>query len=54
MDLKQGHTPVIVSECLARGVLRNQCAYILATAWHETGRYRHMREICAPSPAQKR
>lgn len=54
MDIKQGHTPLIVSECRKRSVLRNQCAYILATAWHETGRYRHMREIWGPTPAQKR
>lgn len=54
MDLKQGHTPLIVSECLKRSVLRNQCAYILATAWHETGRYKYMREIWGPTPAQAR
>ncbi|HWK64113.1 MAG TPA: hypothetical protein VNS34_04190 [Rhizobiaceae bacterium] len=54
MDLKQGHTPLIVSECLKRGILRNQCAYILATAWHETGQYRYMREIWGPTAAQKR
>lgn len=54
MDLKQGHTPLIVSECRRRGVLRNQCAYILATAWHETGRYKYMREIWGPTAAQKR
>lgn len=52
MDLKQGHTSLIVSECLARGLPRNQCAYILATAWHETGRYKYMREIWGPTPAQ--
>lgn len=54
MDLTKGHTSLIVSECRKRGVLRNQCAYILATAWHETGRYRHMREIWGPTAAQKR
>lgn len=54
MDLKQGHTPLIVSECLKRGILGNQCAYILATAWHETGRYKYMREIWEPTAAQKR
>ena len=54
MDLKQGHTPLIVSECLKRGVLRNQCAYILATAWHETGRYKYMREIWGPTPTQRK
>lgn len=54
MDLKQGHTPLIISECLKRGILLNQCAYILATAWHETGRYKYMREIWGPTAAQKR
>ncbi len=54
MDLKQGHTPRIVSECQRRSVLRNQCAYVLATAWHETGRYKYMREIWGPTPAQAR
>lgn len=54
MDLKQGHTPLIVSECRHRGVLRNQCAYILATAWHETLRYKYMRELWGPTAAQKR
>lgn len=33
-------------------MLGNQCAYILATAWHETGRYKYMREIWGPTPAQ--
>lgn len=54
MDLKQGHTPLIVEECRKAGVLRNQCAYILGTAWHETGRYKYMREIWGPTAAQKR
>lgn len=54
MDLNKGHTPLIISECKRRSVLRNQCAYILATAWHETGRYRWMKEIWGPTGAQKR
>lgn len=29
-------------------------AYILATAWHETGRFRWLREIWGPTPAQRR
>lgn len=53
MDLNRGHTPLIVSECKRRNVLRNQCAYILATAWHESGRYRWMREIWGPTKAQR-
>ena len=54
MDLEQGHTPLIVSECRKHGLLRNQCAYVLATAWHETGRYKYMREIWGPTPVQRR
>jgi putative chitinase len=29
-------------------------AYVLATAWHETGRFKWLREIWGPTPAQKR
>lgn len=36
MDLKRGDTRLIIDACKAKGVLRNQCAYVLATAWHET------------------
>ncbi len=37
-DLIKGDTALIVDECKARGVLRNQCAYVLATAFWETAR----------------
>lgn len=33
----KGDTALIVDECKARGVLRNQCAYVLATTNLETG-----------------
>ena len=36
MDLKTGHTRLIIDECRKQGLLRNQCAYVLATAYHET------------------
>ncbi|TIM14456.1 MAG: hypothetical protein E5Y67_12310 [Mesorhizobium sp.] len=36
MDLKRGDTRLIIDACKAKGVLRNQCAYVLATAYHET------------------
>jgi hypothetical protein len=38
VDLKLGDTALIIDECRARGVLRNQCAYVLATAYWETAR----------------
>ncbi|MEH6725754.1 MAG: carboxypeptidase [Hyphomicrobiales bacterium] len=37
-DLIKGDTALIVDECKARGVLRNQCAYVLATTFWETAR----------------
>lgn len=36
MNLNLGDTKLIISEAEKRGVLRNQLAYILATAYHET------------------
>lgn len=36
MDLNLGDTQLILAECKKRGVLRNQAAYILATAKWET------------------
>ena len=36
MDLKLGDTRLIIDTCKANGLLRNQAAYVLATAWHET------------------
>jgi hypothetical protein len=36
MDLDKGHTRLIIDTCLKHGLLRNQAAYVLATAWHET------------------
>ncbi|MBO6901364.1 MAG: hypothetical protein JJ864_08460 [Rhizobiaceae bacterium] len=36
MDLNKGHTRLIIAECKKHGLLRNQAAYVLATAWHET------------------
>lgn len=38
MDLTIGHTGQILYECRRAGVLRNQAAYILATAFWETNR----------------
>jgi hypothetical protein len=36
MNLNLGDTQLIIQEAKKRGVLRNQLAYILATAYHET------------------
>lgn len=36
MDLKLGSTAALIAECKAQGLSRNQCAYVLATAYHET------------------
>ena len=38
VDLNLGHSRLIISTCMAYGVLRNQAAYILATAYWETAR----------------
>ena len=37
-DLTIGDTGLIIDECKVRGVLRNQCAYVLATTFWETAR----------------
>jgi hypothetical protein len=37
MNLEIGDTQAIIAEGRRRGVLRNQLAYILATAYHESG-----------------
>jgi hypothetical protein len=36
MDLSIGDTRLIIEACKARGALRNQAAYVLATAYHES------------------
>lgn len=36
MDLSKGHARLIINVCRANGLLRNQAAYVLATAYHET------------------
>jgi hypothetical protein len=38
MDLNLGSTRALKDECLRQGLLRNQCAYVLATAYWETAR----------------
>ena len=37
-DLTLGHTVLIISSCMRYGLLRNQAAYVLATAYWETAR----------------
>jgi hypothetical protein len=36
MNLDLGDTRAIIAECRKQGLLRNQAAYVLATAFHET------------------
>lgn len=38
MDLNLGYTGLILKECRKHGLLRNQAAYVLATAYWETAR----------------
>ena len=38
MDLKLGHTQLIIDTAKEYGLLRNQLAYVLATAYWETAR----------------
>lgn len=44
MNLTHPSVRLIIAECNAAMLLRNQTAYVLATAWHETGRFKYMRE----------
>jgi predicted chitinase len=36
MDLDIGDTRLLIAECGEHGLLRNQCAYVLATVWYES------------------
>ena len=36
MDLSLGDSRLIIGTCKSRGLLRNQCAYVLATSYHES------------------
>ena len=52
-SLKLGDTALIIAECKKRGLLRAQCAYVLATAHHETGgTMKPVRETFAATDAQ--
>lgn len=53
MDLSHGDGRLIVAACKKHGLLRNQCAYVLATAHHETaGTMKPVRETLANSDAK--
>lgn len=53
MDLITGDTRLIVETCLKHGLLRNQAAYVLATAWHETAHtMKPVRETLAKTDAK--
>lgn len=54
LNLDVGDTRLIIDTCKEYGALRNQAAYILATAWHETGGYMHpIKETVMPHHTNK-
>lgn len=53
MKLDLGDSKLIIDACLAHELLRNQCAFVLATAFHETGHVmKPVRETSANSDAK--
>ena len=54
MNLDGPYIRDIIAVCQNRKLTRQQCAYVLATAWHETGGMRWLKEIWGPTSAQKR
>lgn len=52
-DMKLGDTALIIDVCKVGRLLRNQAAYVLATAYHETAHTMHpVRETLAPTDAK--
>lgn len=52
MNMNQGDTQLIVAECMTQGLLRNQAAYVLATAkWETAHTMEPVRETLAASDA---
>jgi len=52
MNMNQGDTQLIISECMTQGLLRNQAAYVLATAkWETAHTMEPVRETLANSDA---
>jgi len=45
---------LLLDEGQKRGVPLRQLAYVLATAYHESGAFKYMRELWGPTAAQKR
>lgn len=54
MKLTHPSVRLIIDACRKAGLLRNQTAYVLASAHWETGNFKYMREIWGPTAAQKR
>jgi len=53
MNLTAGDTRLIIETCLKHSLLRNQAAYILATAWHESAHtMKPVRETLAKTDAK--
>lgn len=55
MDKNLGDTQLIIDECKKQGLLRNQAAYILATAYHETAhKMKPIRELGSETYLKKK
>lgn len=54
VNMNLGAVRAIVNACKAAGLPTNQTAYVLATARHESGAFKYMREIWGPTEVQKR
>lgn len=55
MNLNLGDTRLIIEECKKQGLLRNQCAYVLATTYHETAhKMKPIREMGGESYLRKK
>lgn len=54
VSINHPYVKLITDYCKERGLSLEQAAYVLATAHHETGQFRWLREIWGPTPAQRR
>ncbi|ARO14450.1 hypothetical protein BVG79_01104 [Ketogulonicigenium robustum] len=54
VSIDSEHARRIIIVAREQRLTRAQTAYVLATAWHETGAFKWLREIWGPTPAQLR